>query len=88
MDTEMSVEQKEKEYGELVQNILANTYTINDQIAIIKHALVKGTDTDEFKAFVEAGEKAKTSAKTFIISIHAPAWGATAHKSTLISPSS
>ena len=63
---EQLVAMKEKEYGELVNNILSNEYSINDQIAILKHSAVSGTDTDEFKTFVAAGETAKKSAKAFV----------------------
>ena len=59
--------EKDREYGDLVQNILGCDYTINDEIAIIKHALISligDNGSDEWKAYVQAGEKAKASAKT------------------------
>ena len=62
-------EQKAKEYGDLVQNILSGQYTINDQIAILKHqleALAGDNAMPEFKQFIADGEKAKASAKAYV----------------------
>lgn len=61
--------EKDKQYGDLVQNILGNDYTINDEIAILKHALealIGDGGSEEWKAYVQAGEKAKASAKADI----------------------